>query len=281
MRILRSLGEGGVALALLLGLGVAFGGMGMAHGQGTAYIRVVHAAPAAPDVDVYVDNSKLLTNFQFGQVTGYVPLAAGSHQIAVTPTGQPPSAAVIKQQVTVNAGTNYTVAAVGAQGVTPGLVAFVDDNSVASGMAKVRVYHLSGNAGPVSVATGGQTVISNLAFENASSYLSVQPGNYTFVVTLLNSGTKASLSASLSANTVTSVFAVGVAGGSGATALKFATASVPGMPTAMPQTGFAPVGTGTTHGGGTSVVLYAGLAVLGLIALGGGAGIALARRRVS
>ena len=46
-----------------------------ASAHSNAYVRVVHAAPGAPVVDVYVDGSKLLNDFTFGSVTGYVAVA--------------------------------------------------------------------------------------------------------------------------------------------------------------------------------------------------------------
>lgn len=267
----------GASALAILGFGLAAAtasGAQAAPLAGNAYVRVVHAAPAAPDVDVYVDGSKLLTDFKFATVTGYVPLAAGEHEIDVTPTGKMASDAVIKQKVTVNEGVNYTVAAIGDSGTTPALVAFVDNNSVTSGKAKVRVYHLSSDAGPVSVATGGNTVIPSLAFKAASDYLTVPAGSYTFDVTLKNSNKTVQQPAALEANKVTSVFAVGLAAGSGDTALKFAAATVAGTPTGMPPTGFAPKA--VTSSQAPSSALYAIAAGLVLI---GGAGVALARRR--
>lgn len=265
------------ALALLgFGLiGATLASTGTAHAAGNAYVRVVHAAPAAPNVDVYVDGTKLLSSFTFGTVTGYVPLAAGEHEIDVAPMGKAASDAVIKQKVTVNEGVNYTVAAIGDSATTPALVAFGDDNSVVSGMAKVRVYHLSSDAGPVSVATGGKTVIPDLAFKAASGYLAVPAGSYTFDVTLKNSNKSVAQPATLESNKVTSVFALGLAAGSGDTALKFAAATVAGTPTGMPPTGVAPKPT-ATNTQLPAAALYALAAGLLLI---GGTGLALARRR--
>lgn len=262
-------------VALALALGASLMSSGATHAAGNAFVRVVHAAPAAPDVDVYVDGSKLLTSFKFGTVTDYVPLAAGQHEIAVTPAGKSVSNAVIKQSVSVNNGVSYTVAAIGDNNTTPGLVAFADDNSLASGKAKVRVYHLSSDAGAVSVATGGQTVIPDLTFKNASSYLAVAPGSYTFDVTVKSSGATVNTSADLAANTITSVFAVGLLKGSGDTAFKFVAATVRGTPTGLPGTGFAP---GEVQSASAPVALYAGLVVV--ILLLGGLGYVQSRRRV-
>lgn len=264
-------------LLMALGMNTVFASA--ASAQGMAYVRVVHAAPAAPTVDVYVDNSKLLSNFTFGTVTDYVPLAPGQHKIQVTPAGQPTSKAVISQNVTVNADTYYTVAAIGDPNTTPALTAFVDNNTISGNMAKARVYHLSSDAGPVSVATGGKTVISSLAFKNASDYLTVPAGSYTFAVTLLNSNKTVDQPVTLASGKVTSIFAVGLAGGSGSTALQFVAATVAGVPTSMPQTGFAPASHPTTTASPASLLLFGAGAALVIVLAGAGAFVV--RRRVT
>ncbi len=271
---LRTMGRAFAALLCLLALGLTLGHTA-ARAAATAHVRVVHAAPAAPEVDVYVDGAKALPDFKFGTVTDYISLPAGAHEIAVVPFGMDISKAVIKQSVTIDASKMYTVAAIGntSPAVTPALVAFADDNTVAPDMAKVRVYHLSDNAGPVAVATGGNTVIPNLAFQSASDYLHVPAGAYTFDVTLLNTSTKVSQPATLAANKVTSVFALGEVGGTGATAFKFAVGVADGIPNGPPQTGVAPVTTTTS----TPVALWIGLGALALVILGG-LGFAVTRR---
>ena len=205
--------------------------------QNDAFVRVVHASPAAGTVDVYVDGAKLLSNFTFGTVTGYVMVPAGPHKIQVAPAGKGISASVITQTVSVAAGVPYTVAAVGTASTDFSLAAFGDDNLLSGSMAKVRVYHLSPDAGPVNVAAGNSTVISGLTYENASSYLSVPGSSYTFNVTVVNTGTKVPLPETLSNGMVYSVFAVGLL--KGTPAITFKVAAVAGVP-GMPNTGSNP-----------------------------------------
>ena len=83
------------------------------HAESMAYIRVIHASPDAGIVDVFVDGNKLLSSFQFGVVTPYVPLPAGGHKVQISLIGTGVNAAVITQTITVSAGTPYTVAALG------------------------------------------------------------------------------------------------------------------------------------------------------------------------
>jgi hypothetical protein len=203
---------------MLLGLGVlalvvAFMGQhetGTASAWSKAFVRVVHASPAAGTVDVYVDGSKLLNDFTFGSVTGYVPVAAGSHRIQVAPDGQGAGASVIDVTVSLAGGTYYTAAALGTQSSGFSLQAFVDNNQVRDDKAKVRVYHLSPDAGPVDVAVGGTTVIDELTYKHASGYLSVAPGSYTFNVTAVDYGVTIPIKAQLKEETVYSIFAVGL-----------------------------------------------------------------------
>ncbi len=200
-----------------------------------AYVRVIHASPAAGTVDVFVDGKSLLTNFTFGTVTDYVSVPAGSHEIKVAPAGKGIDAAVITQSVSVNGGLPYTVAAVGTKDSGFSLQAFADNNLMPGNMAKVRVYHLSPNAGPVDIATGGKTAVSGLTYEKATDYLTVPAGSYTFNVTATQANATLPLNADLKAGTVTSVFAIGLYNGD--PALKFVTAVVNGVPSGMPNTG--------------------------------------------
>ena len=228
-RALRTLGV--LALGLLFALTAVLPAFA-ATNQNDAMVRVVHASPDAGSVDVYVDGSKLLSGFTFGTITDYVSVAAGSHKIQVAPAGKDVSAAVITQSVSVDAGMAYTVAAIGTTSSGFALTAFVDNNMISNGsMTKVRVYHLSPDAGPVDVSAGGQKLISGLTYKNASDYLTVPAAAYNFTVTATDSNSQVPLSATLSGNMVYSVFAVGLLKGSPALAFKVkAVAAVPGMP---------------------------------------------------
>lgn len=199
----------------VLALMVAFvASPGNASAWSKAFVRVVHASPAAGSVDVYVDGSKLLDDFTFGSVTGYVSVAAGSHRIQVAPDGKGAGASVIDVTVSLTGGTYYTAAALGTQSSGFSLKAFVDNNGVRDGQASVRVYHLSPDAGPVNVAVGGTRVIKHLTYKHASSYLMVAPGSYTFNVTAVNYGVTIPIKAQLKEEYVYSVFAVGLVKGS-------------------------------------------------------------------
>lgn len=151
---------------------------------GTAKVRVIHASPDAPAVDVFVNGNKALSNVPFFTASDYLDLPAGSYRVQVAPTGQPATAAVIDATATIEAGKAYTIAATGLVAeIKPTII--VDDLSApAAGNAKVRVYHFSPDAPAVDVKTaGGAALISGLAFPDASAYLEVPAGSYDLQVT--------------------------------------------------------------------------------------------------
>jgi hypothetical protein len=146
-------------------------------------IRVVHASPDAPPVDVLVDGAKVLERLPFREYSEYLPLPAGAHEIRVNVSGT--ATTVLQASPTVESGRDYTAVAAGfAGGRSPALelLLLADDNALpASGNVKVRVVHGAPSAPGVDVYVttpfetleGKTAVLSNVPFKAASGYLSV------------------------------------------------------------------------------------------------------------
>lgn len=209
-----------------------------AHADTWSSVRVVHASPDAGIVDVFMDGKKILSNFQFGTVTGYVPVTAGAHKIQVAVIGTGAEAAVLTQAISVKANIPYTVAALGTKATGLSLQVFADNNLITSNMAKVRVYHLSPGAGSVEVKNGGNMLIDGLTYAKASNYVSVPAGSYTFNVVIAQQNATLQVPAQIKAWTVTSIFAVGSLSHSDVK-FQFVDAQVNGIP-GMPGTGSDP-----------------------------------------
>jgi hypothetical protein len=117
---------------------------------------------------------------------------------------------------------------------------FADDNQIAGNHAKVRVYHMSPGIGAVDVSTGGHRLIAGLPYGQASNYVSVAPGAYTFNVMAVQDGRVSSVSVQLKPWTVTSIFAISPLKSHTANAtLQFVQEQITGMP-GMPGTGSDP-----------------------------------------
>lgn len=208
-----------------------------AEADSPSYVRVIHASPDIGTATVFVDGTILLNNFQFGTVTPYASIPAGPHKVQVGLIGTGPGAATITQTIQVQPGIPYTVAAIGTAATGFSLQIFVDNNLVVSGGAKVRVYHLSPGTGTVNVSTDGSTVVSGLAYQQASDYLSEPLGAWTANVIASASNTTLPVSTTLNTNTVTSVFAIGLLHGT--PNLQFVSTQVNGLP-GIPGTGSDP-----------------------------------------
>ena len=153
-----------------------------------ARVRVVHASPDAPAVDIYVNGNIVLENLPFREYSEYLSLPVGTYNVEIKVTG---TNTVVKQlSVPLQAGKDYTAIAVGyAGGASPGfdVMLLEDDNSApADGRIKIRVAHTAPGAPAVDVyvttpfetLSGKQPVLTNVPFKAASGYLSGPIGMY-------------------------------------------------------------------------------------------------------
>ncbi len=202
-----------------------------------AFVRVIHASPLVGTADVFVDGAKLLSSFAFGAVTDYVAIPPGPHKVQIALVGKGIGAAALTQTLTVTPGLAYTVAAIGATPTTLALQVFVDSNQVTPGTAKLRIYQLSPDAGPISVDANGTQLVQNVAYQQASQYLKLSAGSYTFNVNTSNANMTLPLSSTLKANTVASIFTVGMLNGT--PKIELVPAQTSGLPS-LPGTGSDP-----------------------------------------
>ena len=74
--------------------------------QGSALLRVFHASPDVPAVDVFANGVRLATNVEFSDRSDYVPLPESSYDLDVRRAGTDES--LVTFNVTVNQGVAYT-----------------------------------------------------------------------------------------------------------------------------------------------------------------------------
>lgn len=211
--VLRSIGAGTAVV-------VGATGSAVADDHDDAELRVVHASPDAPAVDVFVDGSAVLEDVPFEAVSDYLSVPAGSYDVAVAPAGAGVESAVIDTTLTVEEGTEYTVAATNRLADIEPTV-FVDENEPSNGQSRLRVAHLSPNAPNVDivqtdgpgVGNGEAVVVSDLAYQNASGYLELPPASYEFEVRAAGTDTAvATVPFDPEPGATNTVFAVGLLG---------------------------------------------------------------------
>lgn len=206
------------ALVAALAAGVMLAPQG-AEAQATGRVRIMHASPDTPPVDIFVDGQKAVTALAFPNNTGYVALPAGGHNVKVfvSPsdgTGTPALQATLE----IVAGKDITVLATGRVGDgSLALTLFEDDNRTPSGNnAHIRLIHASPDAPPVDVAVAGTNtnVFRGVAFRNVSPYVPVPAGTYSLDVKVNETGATVLTipNLQLQARTVYTAVAVGLAG---------------------------------------------------------------------
>ena len=181
---MRSVREALTRLIPAIALAAAIAAPASASNHAT--VRVLHASPDAPAVDVYVDDAPVsaLTNVPFGTISDYLDVPSGDHNVKVYATGTT-SDPVIAADVTLAVGTAYTIAATDAvASITPQVL--VDDPSPDCDSAQVRVVHFSADAPAVDIApaeaAADDAVIQDLAYPDTSDYVTLPGGTYNLEV---------------------------------------------------------------------------------------------------
>lgn len=158
---------GSVAVLALTALGAA----PAFAAEGDATVTVLHAVPGIT-VDVYVNGTETVPDFEPGTVTDPMMLAPGAYDIQVFADGDDPATAqpaIDAPGVQVPAGANVTLVAYLDVNGTPALGAFVNDvTPVPAGQARLTVRHLAA-APAVDVRAGGTPVVEGLENPNEAS----------------------------------------------------------------------------------------------------------------
>lgn len=151
--------------------------------DGTAGLRVAHAAPDAPAVDVYVDGTRAVADLAFRSVTDYLEVATGDREIAVRVAG---TDTTVFGPVEVELGAeDYTAVARGevSSDDTAFAVDLLEDTNGANlgdDEARVRAIHASPDAPAVDVTVddGAATLFDDVAYGESGGYVVVTAAEY-------------------------------------------------------------------------------------------------------
>lgn len=165
----------------------------------TARVQVIHncADLAADTVDVWLNNTLLLNNFAFRTASPFINAPAGTTiDISIQPkTSTDTVGALARFTYTLMSGQTYVLVASGIvspTGYTPSqpfdikVYSGARENALLSSNTDILVMHGSTDAPVVDVeeATGGSTLVNDLAYGNFNGYLSLPAStDYTIDIT--------------------------------------------------------------------------------------------------
>lgn len=167
---------------------------------GSVRAQVLHAAPNAPRVDVFVTTpganlaaTAPLGTFSFKQSLGPVDVPAGNYQIRVTPAGVPGTVVFDSGTINLAAGSDLLLAAVPyvGPGASPIQLVVMNGTGVSEILDRatpvaLRVVHDSPDAPPVDVVVNdnfASPLIRNLSYPNFAGYVEVPAAQYNVKVT--------------------------------------------------------------------------------------------------
>ncbi|CAN5607160.1 DUF4397 domain-containing protein [soil metagenome] len=166
----------------------------MAIGAATAAcVLVVHAVPGAPAVDVLLDGEVVASGLQFGQVTGYLPIPDGDHDLAIAAAGNSADILATLTGVLLTSGNAVEVAAVGTPDAIQLIASSVDLSPIPPGTpgtplqnSRIRVVHAVPDAPAFNIAMVGgdiaDQVVADLSFPMVSEYVIKTAGQYRILI---------------------------------------------------------------------------------------------------
>lgn len=169
----------GLLIIAVMSMFTAFPGIGMAQQQNSgnkSMMRVIHASPGSPPVDVYVDGRMVLRNQKYRHASNYLELSPGSHHVRMVTTGKGfKGTPLINRTVSVRPNENYSFMAVG-DTKNMHLLPMASNQRVARGTCRIRFVHASSDTPPVDVAIrGGRFLSRHVSFGNSSGYVEIKP----------------------------------------------------------------------------------------------------------
>jgi hypothetical protein len=150
---------GGVLAVGLFGSAAGATPVQSARASGTATLSAIHAIPNTP-VDVYVNGTVTVPDFQPGTIAGPLSLGSGRYVIKLNAAGT--ETTLLRKAFTLEAGVNYSVVAFLSADGSPLMKAFRNDTSrTGKGMASLTVRHVAA-APAVDVWANGSVVFHKL-----------------------------------------------------------------------------------------------------------------------
>lgn len=149
---------------------------------GMSHIRVFHAAPGAPEVDIYANGRLIANRISFGQFTDYMTVPAGTYNIEAFPVGLHDSP-ILRVSIPLSGRVAYTLAIIGILpriGILP-----VEDQfqPLLPGRVNIRFANLSPNAPDMTLAIrDGMNLFTDINYTEVSDYRAMLPGSYNMVV---------------------------------------------------------------------------------------------------
>lgn len=177
-----------IALAVIFAVSTGCDDTSVTSGE-SVRLRVLHASPDAPVLDVLIDGLLAFSGISFGSATDYVSLGEGARRIRASESGDPASIIDVRYTLLDNKQYSFVVADYAAN-IKAWLVED-EDVSTDVGKFKVRLLHAAPGAGALDIYMGDQDQNlrsaepqkSNVPFGGITNYFGLNEGEYRTRIT--------------------------------------------------------------------------------------------------
>jgi hypothetical protein len=178
----------------------------------TTFVRLLHAVPDAPAVDIFVDGDRVAAGVVFGDLSAFLPIDPGTYDVAVNVAGTDTS--VISDTVTLEDGKRYTLAVIGrlADGPEGVSIALFEERrrSLTAGSSSLQVVNLAPDVASFDLVRNGAPLISALGFGAAGN--TELPAGVHSVSMRMDNGTELGGTVTTTAEASATLFVVGLNG---------------------------------------------------------------------
>jgi hypothetical protein len=178
-----------------------------------SYIRILHASPNAPAVDILINNRPMFKDIPFKKFTNYINLPTGLYNIKIFASGTTVNP-IVNTDLFIPGGIIYTIA------VTDNfphirLFPILDvRRPIVQGKTLIRFIHLSPNTPNVDITLpNGVVLFRNIGYKEVTKYIPIEPGEYTLDLRISGIGERILTvpGINLKSNRFYTVYAVGYA----------------------------------------------------------------------
>ncbi|MBM7870151.1 hypothetical protein JOC70_001621 [Clostridium pascui] len=146
--------------------------------QPNSFVRVLHAAPGAPIVDIYANDNLIIKRIRYQQFTPYFQLPAGRYNIKIYPSGTKINP-ILNSEVNIPSNMIFTVAAIGNLPNIE-LYAVPDVATINQSKTLIKFVHLSPNTPNIDIAlSNGTKLFGDIGYKDTTNYITVNPSTYT------------------------------------------------------------------------------------------------------
>ncbi|MEW9093840.1 MAG: DUF4397 domain-containing protein [Clostridiaceae bacterium] len=154
----------------------------------TSYIRIFHASPNAPAVDVYLNNKIVARNLKYKEFTEYLKVTPNNYNIKVYPTGNS-TTPIINTSLSIGKNQILTAAAIGLLDNISIKVIEDPPMPIEQGSAMLRIAHLSPDAPIINASlANGSIKFDNVDYTKVTDYQKINPGLYTMEAEAASTG---------------------------------------------------------------------------------------------